>query len=182
MYGLLPLFVIMFFIGVVFQEQGQVASAMSQQTVSASAGVGESQVLAYGDACMFLGQETPGLIGQFTLAQVSAASPYPMQPGTTFGANWDCVAQAGASAGTRDLVAVFPGVKIGSVGNVVDDTQSDYSWWQISGLTGNGNYRITQATNLGTGAVVPINPAIAVTAAAGTLGTGNLFRWEIVGN
>lgn len=180
MQGLIALFVVIFFAGMIFQKEVSVNGASSfsvhQNSVS---GVNDSMAAAYGDACVLLAQsQSSGFVGQFTNSQVLAASPQPL-PGVMFTPGWSCEIQNG-TMGTRDIVAVFPGVSSGTDGNLMYDLSNDGTYWTISALSmpGAGQYAISSATNLASAQTYSINPSLTI--ASSNLSVGSLMRWEVV--
>lgn len=182
MYGMIALFVVVFFAGLIFQKEVSVTGASAYSTYrSSAAAVSNSMAASYGDACVFLaGAQTPGFVGQFTNAQVLAASPQPL-PAAGFMPGWACEMQTGAP-GTSYVVAAFPGVAYGTNGNLMYDSAGDETYWSVLSVSalGASAYSISSAVNLATGQTTTINPPITITSQNITAGT--VIRWEIVTN
>lgn len=180
MYGMISLFVVTFFAGLIFQKEVSVTGASDYSTHQSSvAAINDSMIAAYGDACVLLAdKQTPGYVGTFTNAQVIAASMYPL-PNAAFLPGWLCEMQSGG-AGLSYVVAAFPGVSGGTIGNLMRDTQGDSTYWTVNAaqLNGGGQYSISSVVNLFTGLVETVNPPIIVTSQ--NIIQGTVIRWELL--
>lgn len=179
MYGLVSIFIVVFLAGIIFEKEAQVTTLSAVQKVSNVSS--DDKIIGYSDQCMTAGQSTsPGTYQQITNQQLAAWGGIYYSGNASWQSSWSCEIQEGPTAGTRFIVASFPGMVPGQYGNLSSDTLNDSTWFYVSeaGSIGGGRYNVASAQNITTGSMQVFSPALAV---SGAMAPGSLLRIGQIG-
>ena len=174
---LLPLFIVMFFMGVTSLLATSFNNNFNDIQYQSKADISFGQALTFANACMTAGQSVPGFVGTITAQQLLNASAYTL-PNVNFNPYWTCSAQTNP-AGGRYLIAFMPQMSPGAISEINLNGQQDQTWNTVAGYTGNSqSYTINEYRNMVTGSLIS-SPTISLSSAVpNTSLSGALIRIE----